>query len=474
MSFDVLRASRAELQDFLSTADRAGLMTAMREIDAANEGREITGDLGGFYRAASDAVLAELEELRDLVSRGVTEDGTPFPRSGRSSGGTKPFRARGQAYEAAMRTVDASVRSGDLEAYSAERVESLLTTGLPTSRNLAARWAVVAGDEAYATAFAKMVADPERGHLMWTREEGEAYRRASAVNDELRAMSTTGSAGGFMIPLTLDPAIILTSSGSINPLRRLARVVQTVTNEWRGVTSAGVSAEWIAEATEVADATPTLAQPPIPVYKGDAFTTYSFEVGMDAVDLLGQLKMVLSDAADQLQATAFTTGGGSTLPTGLITALVASSPSVLVPSAVTDTFGKADVYALQNALPPRFSANAQWVANIAVLNLMSQMETTNGARLFPELSDGRLLNKPISELSNMDGVVNASAENYVLLYGEFKNFVIVDRIGSQLELVPQMFGASGRRPTGQRGALLWFRTGSDSVNDAAFRLLNVT
>jgi hypothetical protein len=36
-------------------------------------------------------------------------------------------------------------------------------------------------------------------------------------------------------------------------------------------------------------------------------------------------------------------------------------------------------------------------------------------------------------------------------------------------------GAPGnRRPTGQRGALLWFRTGSDVVVTNAFRLLNAT
>jgi predicted phage gp36 major capsid-like protein len=29
------------------------------------------------------------------------------------------------------------------------------------------------------------------------------------------------------------------------------------------------------------------------------------------------------------------------------------------------------------------------------------------------------------------------------------------------------------RPTGQRGALLWFRTGSDVVNPNAFRLLSI-
>jgi predicted phage gp36 major capsid-like protein len=47
--------------------------------------------------------------------------------------------------------------------------------------------------------------------------------------------------------------------------------------------------------------------------------------------------------------------------------------------------------------------------------------------------------------------------------------VIVDRIGTTLELIPNLVGAT-RRPTGQRGALLWFRTGSDSVVDNAFRL----
>jgi predicted phage gp36 major capsid-like protein len=51
--------------------------------------------------------------------------------------------------------------------------------------------------------------------------------------------------------------------------------------------------------------------------------------------------------------------------------------------------------------------------------------------------------------------------------------VIVDQVGgSRLELLPNLTGADGR-PTGQRGLYLWARTGSDSVNDAAFRCLNV-
>lgn len=36
---------------------------------------------------------------------------------------------------------------------------------------------------------------------------------------------------------------MLTSNGSTNPLRQISRVVQTTTDSWNGVTSAGVTAE---------------------------------------------------------------------------------------------------------------------------------------------------------------------------------------------------------------------------------------
>jgi predicted phage gp36 major capsid-like protein len=70
-------------------------------------------------------------------------------------------------------------------------------------------------------------------------------------------------------------------------------------------------------------------------------------------------------------------------------------------------------------------------------------------------------------------VITAAAENYVLLYGSFENFVIVDRWPSQLQIIDAVFGAN-LRPTGQRGAFLWSRVGSDVVVPNAFRLLNVT
>lgn len=75
----------------------------------------------------------------------------------------------------------------------------------------------------------------------------------------------------------------------------------------------------------------------------------------------------------------------------------------------------------------------------------------------------------------MDGTIDAAAtaNAYAMIYGDVaKGFFIVDRVGSTLELIPNLIGAS-QRPTGQRGALLWFRTGSEVVVPQALRLLDI-
>lgn len=42
-----------------------------------------------------------------------------------------------------------------------------------------------------------------------------------------------------------------------------------------------------------------------------------------------------------------------------------------------------------------------------------------------------------------------------------------------VEFLPHLVGANNR-PTGQRGWYAYFRVGADSVNDGAFRMLNLT
>ncbi|MBE1558255.1 phage major capsid protein [Nonomuraea africana] len=371
--------------------------------------------------------------------------------------------------------IERAFSANQLPDYAAERATALVTTGSNRDQDLASRWIMVTGDENYRSAFAKLCGDPERGHLLWDNAESDAFRTAHSVQMEMRAMSLTDASGGYMVPFTLDPAIILTNPGTINPLRTISRVVQTVTDSWAGVTSAGVSAEWLAEATEAADASPTLAQPSIPVHKGAAFIPYSYEVGMDAgAGFLDELGALLQDGASRLQSIAYTTGTGTGQPKGIVTALDGSVSEVAPTTA--ETFSSPDVYKVKQALSPRWQANAQWLASGAIMDSIDQLETGNGAKKFPGVGEATptLLRKPIWETSDMDSSINpaATADNHVLIYGDFSQFVIVDRIGTTIELIPNLFGAN-RRPTGQRGAFMWFRTGSDVTTVNAFRMLNV-
>lgn len=427
--------------------------------------------------------IRQLEDQRDqqlamIRTAGQPGSGVVVERGTPDRSGLRDIDADRTPRDDANRVLDRAVSSDRLNARGAELVDEMMRTGPVPAQSWVQRWAAATGAEAYERAFAKKLADPDNGQLTWTIEEGDAWRAVAAVAAEQRAMSLTDTSGGFMVPLTLDPSVLLTSNGSINPLRQLARVVQTATDQWQGVTSAGVTAEWTAEAAEVADASPTLASPNIPVHKGDAFVPFSFEVEGDAVNFLGELSRLLVDGAEQLSATAYTTGSGSGQPTGLITKVVASSGTVaLITPGTPETLASGDVYNVQNALPPRFQPNASWCANLTIINILRQFETSNGTLRFPSLQDNppRLLGRAMNELSNMDGSINPSASetNYPLVYGDFgQGMVIVDRVGSRIELVPHLVG-SNRRPTGQRGALLWFRTGSDVVIPNAFRLLSI-
>jgi hypothetical protein len=46
-----------------------------------------------------------------------------------------------------------------------------------------------------------------------------------------------------------------------------------------------------------------------------------------------------------------------------------------------------------------------------------------------------------------------------MVLGDFRYFIIVDRIGMDVELIPHLFGASGR-PLGQRGIYAIWRNNS--------------
>jgi HK97 family phage major capsid protein len=291
-----------------------------------------------------------------------------------------------------------------------------------------------------------------------------------------RAMSLTDAGGGFLVPFQLDPTVINTTDGSYNEIRRIARTVVGVGDTWNGVSAGAVSWSFDAEAAEVSDDTPTFVQPSITVRQARGFVPISIEAYDDAANVTTEIGRLLAAGKDNLESVVFATGSaGSNQPIGIITALTGTSS--IVTSTTTDTFAIADVYKVFNALPARYRSRSAWLANNLVYGLVRGFDTAGGAGLWTTIGNDRpemLLGKPVYESEAMDGTVTALAENYVAVVGDFSNYVIVDRIGMTVEFIPHLFATANNLPSGQRGWFARFRVGADSVNDGAFRMLNVT
>jgi HK97 family phage major capsid protein len=336
-------------------------------------------------------------------------------------------------------------------------------------RNAMSRYIATAGSADYESAFKKILADPVNGHREFSTEELRAFQQ---VRQETRALNLTDGNGGYLVPATVDFSVQLSSTGSVNPLRGLARHVTTAGNDWAGITSAGSSASWDAEAAQVSDDSPTFVNPTIPVHKGAVYVQASLEVAMDA-SIANVLGPIFADARDQLESTAFTLGTGSGQPKGIITAVAAVGGSVVTSAGSALTV--ADVTANQNALPPRWRPRARWMANLATVNAGRQLPLyTNGPALVSDATNPpQMMGWPVYENSQMDGTIAAGTTNdYVLLSGDFSQFVIVDRIGLTVQYIPAVFSTTNNRPTGEVGWYAYWRAGSDVLVTDAFRLTN--
>ncbi|PXY25155.1 hypothetical protein BAY59_24320 [Prauserella coralliicola] len=361
----------------------------------------------------------------------------------------------------AMRAVETARFPGAKDRSAAQSQVERLLDSVDDENGTLARRILVTGSPTYDRAFGKAMTALSTNGL--TAEE----QRALALG--------TGSAGGYAVPFQLDPTVILTSNGQVDPIRQIARVEQIVGKEWQGVTSAGITVSRAAEAAEAADDSPTLAQPTVKPTRVQGFVPFSVEVDQDWTALRSEITMMLGEAKAEEEATSFVLGNGTgDNPHGVVATLNTSSHV----DAVGEGIAVADLYAVEEALPPRFRARGQWLANRSIYNKVRQLDTQGGANLWVRLDAGlppELIGYAAHEASAMDGTIDpaAAGTHLVLLFGDFSKFLIVDRVGMEVELVPHLFGAN-RRPTGQRGIYAIWRNSSKILTDNAFRLLKVT
>lgn len=286
----------------------------------------------------------------------------------------------------------------------------------------------------------------------------------------------TNTAGGHLVPTHLDPTLILTNSGAKDVVRTMSRVV-TLTggaNKWNGVTTAGSTASWDAELTEVSDDTPPVAPVQIPVFSAKSLIQASIESFEDITGLAQDVQMLLQDSRIRLEAAAHMTGNGTTAPTGIFTALDANT-NVEMSLTTGHTWTLADLQRVAVALGDRWTDDAEWLLHPTFLGEIAALGTALGATYSTDITQAytqQLLGHKVNQSFTAPSTSQTTTVDNLLVFGSFSNFVIVDKPGStSIEFIPHLFNTSNNLPDGRRAWYMHFRNGSDSVNDLAFRLL---
>lgn len=287
-------------------------------------------------------------------------------------------------------------------------------------------------------------------------------------------LTYTDDHGGAAIPVQIDPTFINVSDGTVNPIRDIARIETTNAKTWSAITTAGVTAAYAGERTTTgaSDGAPTdVDDPTATPVRADVSVDVSLEYLQDygAQALMGEVGNLIAAAKDDLEADKFLNGNGSGEPDGIVAAIITDTTSI-VTTITDDTYALADIDKLIAAVPPRFRSRSTMLANQAILQASRAFATAAqpGLSIYDPLAK-TLRGYPAREASEMDAA--ATNAKHILLMGDFRHFVVVDRLG----LTTRVLDArdTNGRPTGNSTIYAAWRNTSKVLAFNAFRLLKV-
>ncbi len=456
----------AQIHEEMGVLDQEAGGSALDEA-AQRSWDDLEAELG--FREQEVRAFERSERLRASRERWSSTQFTPQNDPFADDPRTLTGRA---VYDRSMAVVSSSAGGRHLRDDQKAQVQQVLRTQTgDTNGELVGRLLLATENPHYRSAFQKIAASQTP---IFTPEESRAVEQVQLIK---RAMSIgVDASGGFAVPVLIDPTIILTAQGSENDILRLARV-ETITNDtWRGLSSAGVSWSFKAEASAATDNSPTIAQPEVPTHRADGFIPFSIEIGMDWPGFAEQMSMLLAEGYDELLAEKLTTGtSGSNEPNGLVSSLDALTSPANIELTTAGVVGAVDIYGLWNQLPQKYRrrGTTAWLSSTDVQNTVRQLGTTdpNFTVDITQEAIPRLFGKEYPMNDFMEDAPSGTGTQPLLAVGDFKGYLVAQRAGMTVEFIPQLFDTTNNRPTGQRGWFAWARVGAGVVNPSAFRLL---
>jgi HK97 family phage major capsid protein len=447
---------------------------ATRDEDPSDEERtQFAQDLADFEAAGPEierltGELRALEAVANAPER--ARESVPAPlqvmtRQDPFAAGVE-FRSTSEVRGAA-RTVVEQVEHVDDEIRNA--MQRTLDRAIDKG-GMVARHMIVASRPAYRSAFPKLLAG--RPDLMTPEER--------AAEESVRALSLTDASGGYLVPTVVDPTIIFTGTHNglvaANAIRARADVRQISGDNLTVVKSSGVTVDWVSEGEESNDNSPTLSTLALSVNRCNCFVPYTIEIEQDWPGLEATIRNMIQVAKEDEEANVFALGNGTGKPLGMVYDIYTNYTGQVQASATADTFAVADLYALRNKIAARYQGRGTWMGNQLIMDKIRQFDTAGGGSYWVDLNGANpssLMGFPVITNPEMDGTYG-SGDNYVLVYGDFSGYTIVDRIGLTVEPIPHLFGSNNNFPNGMRGIWAYWRTGARVTNSEALAVLNVT
>lgn len=307
----------------------------------------------------------------------------------------------------------------------------------------------------------------------------EALKGGLGPSDLKDLVEGSDVAGRFLVPEDWRAEIVRGRPGSV-VMRPRARVVQTSRDVIKApkLTGAGtnyssaVRMTWGPEtpAAESHRTEPTFGQVVIPVHTAMASTRLSLDLIEDAATPVEALLRELYVEAFALgEDDSYLTADGNGKPQGL-TAAVAGGTIASVASGDANLVTADGLIDVQYALPTQYWMDAVWVMNAAsTARAIRKLKDANDDYLWQRgLAAGEpdtLLGKAIAYSGFMPDV---AAGAYPVIYGDLRNYWIVDRVGMTLQRLGEKYAEEN-----MVGFVARKRTGGQVVLGDAFRALRI-
>jgi HK97 family phage major capsid protein len=296
------------------------------------------------------------------------------------------------------------------------------------------------GAEEYKTAFVDYLRNPMDPQVQ--QKMFDLSRKATDVR------TSTGASGGFALPEEIATDIAQQVM-DISPIRRIARVVQVGTPDYKELVDLnGFGTEWVGEtATRNQTNTPNI---------GEVAPTFGSLVAKPEAtvesleDLFFNVESWLAMSAvehfSQGEGLAFVSGDGTNKPTGFL-----AGPAPLSTADASRAFGTLQYIATGQAaalatapfdsfkdmtmtLKAGYRANAQFVMNSLTMAALSKVKDSQGVYLLQRsVSEGNPYRLEGFNITIAEDMPIIAANAFPVAFGDFQRaYLIADRVGMQI------------------------------------------